>query len=191
MATPLTDLLKYLSAILLIQIVTALLVLLAPEDLQGFGWLRLIVPLLVVAMVAALWLNSMAAHQRREHLARADRKFAREREKIRVNAERAKSRVIKQAHKDIARETRSAHAKANVKVGAAFAAAFGAGALMLLTQFMTLGVVTLTAAGGALGGYLYRARRENAPAAALETPQQSKAIAGETLKIERPLGPQP
>jgi Na+/melibiose symporter-like transporter len=185
MATSLTDLLKYLSAILLIQIVTVLLVLLAPEDLQGLGWLRLIVPLLVVAIVAALWLNTLAAHQRGVHLARADRKFAREREKIRVNAERAKSRVIKQAHKDIARETRSAHAKANVKVGAAFAAAFGAGALMLLTQFMTLGGVTLTAAGGALGGYLYRARRDHAPAGALETPPPGKVITAETLKIGR------
>ena len=32
---------------------------------------------------------------------------------------------------------------------------------MLLTQFLTLGVVTLTTAGGALGGYLYRGRRES------------------------------
>ena len=32
--------------------------------------------------------------------------------------------------------------------------------MMLLTQFVTLGLLTLTTAGGAVGGYLVRARRE-------------------------------
>jgi hypothetical protein len=36
----------------------------------------------------------------------------------------------------------------------------GLGALMLLTQFLTLGIVTLTTAGGVLGGYFYRGRKE-------------------------------
>ena len=32
---------------------------------------------------------------------------------------------------------------------------------MLLTEFLTLGIMTLTTAGGALGGYLYRGRKAN------------------------------
>lgn len=178
--------LKYFAAILLLQIVTAVLVLLAPDDLQGYGWLRLAAPLLFVGVVSAFWFNSMAAHLRKDHLARADRRFAKEREKIRVNAERAKNRVVKQAQKDIAREAKTTHAKANFKVGAAFAGAIGAGALMLLTEFMALGLMTLTTAGGALGGYLYRARKELSTDDALFPPKEIKVIEGKTMKIDKP-----
>jgi hypothetical protein len=178
--------LKYFFAILLIQIVTVALVLLAPADLQGHGWLRVAIPLLLVSMVAAFWFNSMASHLRKDHLARADRRFAKEREKIRVNAERAKTRVVKQAQKDIAREAKTTHAKANFKVGAAFAGAIGAGAMMLLIGSMTLGLSILTTAGGAMGGYLYRARKEVNSRDALEGPVEVKAIKGRTLEISKP-----
>ena len=178
--------LKYFAAIVSIQIVTVGLVLLAPGDLQGAGWLRLALPLLFISVVAALWFNSMAAHQRKDHLARADRRFAREREKIRVNAERAKTRVVKQAQKDIAREAKTTHSKASFKVGAAFAGAIGAGALMLLIGSMTLGLSILTTAGGALGGYLYRARKEINSKDALAAPGEVKMIKGETLTIDKP-----
>ena len=178
--------LKYFTAILLIQMITVVLVLLAPDDLQGIGWLRLALPLLLISVVAAFWFNSMASHLRKDHLARADRRFAKEREKIRVNAERAKTRVVKQAQKDIAREAKTTHAKASFKVGAAFAGAIGAGALMLLIGSMTLGLSILTTAGGALGGYLYRARKEINSKDALAAPGELKIINGETLKIDKP-----
>ena len=178
--------LKYFSAILLIQVITVVLVLLAPDDLQGIGWLRLALPLLLICVVAAFWFNSMASHLRKDHLARADRRFAKEREKIRVNAERAKTRVVKQAQKDIAREAKTTHAKASFKVGAAFAGAIGAGALMLLIGSMTLGLSILTTAGGALGGYLYRARKEINSKDALAAPGEAKMIKGETLTIDKP-----
>ncbi|MEA3301710.1 MAG: hypothetical protein U9Q75_00410 [Pseudomonadota bacterium] len=178
--------LKYFFAILLIQIVTVALVLLTPDDIQGVGWLRLAIPLLFISMVAAFWFNSMASHLRKDHLARADRRFAKERENIRVNAERAKTRVVKQAQKDIAREAKTTHAKASFKVGAAFAGAIGAGALMLLIGSMTLGLSILTTAGGALGGYLYRARKEVHSKDALAAPGEIKVIEGKTLKIDKP-----
>ncbi len=178
--------LKYFTAILLIQVITVVLVLLAPDDLQGIGWLRLALPLLLICVVAAFWFNSMASHLRKDHLARADRRFAKEREKIRVNAERAKTRVVKQAQKDIAREAKTTHAKASFKVGAAFAGAIGAGALMLLLGSMTLGLSILTTAGGALGGYLYRARKEINSKDALSASREVKMIKGETLTIDKP-----
>ena len=37
----------------------------------------------------------------------------------------------------------------------------GLGGVMLLTQFVTLGLVTLTLGGGVLGGYVWRARRDH------------------------------
>jgi hypothetical protein len=163
---------KFLPGILLIQAATITLVLLAPEELQGMGWLRLIVPILFISFVSAFWFYSMAEHRSKDHIAKVSNQFAKEREALKVNAERAKTRVVKQAQKDIAKEARITHAKANFKVGAAFAGALGAGALMLLTEFMTLGLLTMTTAGGALGGYLLRAKKEYSNKGVLPAPEK-------------------
>jgi hypothetical protein len=151
---------RFLPGILLIQIATIALVLLAPDNLQGLAWLRLVIPLLVVGFFAAFWFAAIAKHKSKDDVARLKEEHAREREKIQINAERAKTRLVKKTQQQISRETKIAHGKANFKVGAALAGVMGLGALMLLTQFLTLGVFTLTTAGGALGGYLYRGRKE-------------------------------
>ncbi len=153
--------LRFLPGILIIQLATVVLVLLAPENLHGAGWLRLIIPLFVVGCFAAFWFASIARHKSKDELNSLKEEHAREREKIQINAERAKTRLVKKTQQQISKEARIAHGKANFKVGVALAGVMGLGALMLLTQFLTLGVVTLTTAGGALGGYLYRGRREN------------------------------
>ncbi len=101
-----------------------------------------------------------AAHQRKDEISRLRENHAKERETIRVNAERAKARVVKQAHQETMQEVRRTSTQANIKVGLAFAGAAGLGGLLLLTQFMTLGLLTLTTAGGALGGYVMRIRQE-------------------------------
>ena len=151
--------LKYFFGIVVVQIATVALVLLAPDDLQGVAWLRLIIPLLVVSFFAAFWFGSMAKHKSKDELFQVKEQHAQEREKIQVNAERAKTRLVKKAQQQIAREAKITHSKANFKVGAAFAGAIGAGALMLLTELLTLGILTISTAGGALGGYIMRARR--------------------------------
>lgn len=152
--------LRYLLGIFLVQIATIALVLLAPTDLQGANLLSLIIPLLVIGFVAAFWFSSLAHLMRKDELHRADKAFAKEREKIKVNAERAKTRVVKQAQKEVASEARTTHARANFKVGATFAAAIGMGGLMLLTQFLTIGLLMMATSGGALAGYVYRGRKE-------------------------------
>ncbi|QLQ31195.1 MAG: hypothetical protein HZT40_05790 [Candidatus Thiothrix singaporensis] len=85
---------------------------------------------------------------------------ARERENLRVNAERAKTRLVKQAHKDTIQEVRRTSTQANIKVGMAFAGVAVLGGMLLLTQFLTLGLLTLATAGGAVGGYILRIRQE-------------------------------
>ncbi len=151
---------RFLPGILLIQFATVALVLLAPDNLQGAAWLRLIIPLLLVGFFSAFWFAAIAKHKSKDDILKLKEEHAREREKIQVNAERAKTRLVKKTQQQISREAKIAHGKANVKVGAALAGVMGLGALMLLTQFLTLGVFTLTTAGGALGGYLYRGRKE-------------------------------
>lgn len=140
--------LKYFFAILLIQVITAILVVLSPSNLDSIALLRLIVPLLFVALLMAFWLSSLLGHTHKDTITKMKDSFAKEREDIRVKAE-----------KNIAKEAKVAHAKANFKVGAAFAGVLGIGVLFILAQMMTAALLTLTAAGGAATGYFYRGKR--------------------------------
>ena len=152
--------LKYLPGILLLQAITVALVLIAPVDLADWGWLRLAIPVLIVGLLTAFWFGAVAAHQRKEEINRLQENHAKEREAIRVNAERAKAKVVKQAHQEILQEVQRTSAREKLKVGLAFAGAAGIGGLLLLTQFMTLGLIALATVGGALGGYMLRIRQE-------------------------------
>jgi len=151
---------RFLLGILLVQIATVTLVLLAPE-LQGIGWLRLLIPVLIIGCFAAFWFASLSKHKIKDEVNAAAVQHSREKEKIQINAERAKTRLVKKTQQQIARETKIAHGKANFKVGAAFSGMLGIGALMLLTELITLGLLTMSTAGGALGGYFYRAKKED------------------------------
>ena len=152
--------LRFLFGIIVIQIATVALVFLAPDDLHGIAWLRLFIPLLLVGIFSAFWLSSIAKQKSKDEVSQLQAKHAREREKIQINAERAKTRMMKKTQQQIAKETKISHGKANFKVGATLAGAMGFGALMLLTEMLTLGMMTMTTAGGALGGYLYRGNKE-------------------------------
>lgn len=110
------------------------------------------------SVLAAFWFSSLARQRHQNELETLRDEHAREREKIRVNAERQKARVVSKSHKQLLKETRRAHAAANFKVGASFAAALAFGAVMLYSQFVTFGLLILTTAGGGLAGYLARGK---------------------------------
>ena len=153
---------RFLFGILLVQLATVLLVFLAP-DLNGIVWLSLIIPLLVIGFFAAIWFASLAKHQIKDEVTAAASQHAKEKEKLQLNAERAKTRLVKKTQQQIAREGRVAHSKANFKVGAAFTGTIALGGLMLITELLTLGLLTMSTAGGALGGYLLRAKKDFGP----------------------------
>ena len=135
----------------------AIIVLFVVNDVTSLQqWLPAIVALSAIALVAAFWFASLAGHLRREEIHRLQAIFAKERENLRVKAEREKTKVVRQSHKTIVAETRKVSAKANVKVGAALAGAAGVGLLMVMANFITLGLLVVTGAGGALGGYLLK-----------------------------------
>jgi Flp pilus assembly protein TadB len=150
----------FIPGILLLQVITIALVVIAPADLANWGWLRLAIPALVAGLLTAFWFGSIAARQRKDKISRLKEHHAKERETIRVDAERAKSKLIKQAQRKTLQEVRRASTRANIKIGLAFAGAAGLGGLLILTQFMSWGILTLATVGGALGGYLLRIRQE-------------------------------
>jgi hypothetical protein len=152
--------LKFIPGILILQIITIALVMVAPPDLENWGWLRLVIPVLIAGILTAFWFGSIAARQRKDEISRLKEYHAKERENIRVSAERAKTKLVKQAQRKTLQEVRRSSTRANIKIGLAFAGMAGLGGLLILTQFTSLGLLTLTSVGGALGGYLLRIRQE-------------------------------
>ncbi len=152
--------LKFIPGVLLLQLITIALVLIAPADLSNWGWLRLAAPILIAGFLTAFWFGSIAANQRKDAISRLKEDHARERENLRVNAERAKTRLVKQTQQKAMQEVRRSSRQSNIRVGLGFAAAAGLGSLLLLTQFVSVGLLVLTTAGGGLGGYLLRLRQE-------------------------------
>ena len=181
--------LKFIPGILLLQVITIALVLIAPADLESWGWLRLVIPVLIVGFLTAFWFGSIAALQRRDEISRLKEHHAKERENIRVNAERAKTKLVKQAQRKTLHEVRRSTMRANIKIWLAFGGVAGLGGLLILTQFMSLGLLILTTAGGAVGGYLLRIRQEKGklqlPHKDQDTPRIINATPNKTKQLPR------
>lgn len=154
-ASGVTTLLRFLIGIFLLQAVTGLLVYTA----LGTDW-RTTWPLFLllggsIGVLVAFWFTTIAGGERRHAVARAGQRFSKEREKIRIKAEQIRAKA---ARSGVGRGM-------SLKTGVAVGGAVGIGVAMMLTQFITLGLVTLTAAGGAALGYGVRARQEKLVAA--------------------------
>ncbi len=161
---------RFLAGILLVQGAAAVLTYAALTSDRAEVWLLLGALALAASLLVTFWFASAAGQLRKEALARQQRGFSQEREAMRAKAERVKSRVIKESSRQLAREKKRIQHRANFKIGTSVALAVGLGVLMLLTQLVTVGLLTLATTGGALGGYLLRARQERSalPAATPE-----------------------
>jgi hypothetical protein len=172
----LTSLLKYLIGVLVVQGVTVLLVVTAYRtDLEKTGILFLMLNLAIGALTA-FWFTSMAEGTRKQALSRAKEGFAREREKIRVRAEKEKTKEVRNSQRQINREKSRARTGSNLKTGLMLGGAAGVGLVMVLTQFVTLGLLTLTTAGGAALGYGLRARQDRLGFGGKSLPRAEKPV---------------
>jgi len=150
---------KFLIGIFLLQGATVLLLLTAQDaDLQKTGWLVGSLGLLI-GVIAALWFSTITSHASQHSVARASENFNRQFDRIKRQAEKEKTKEIRNSHQQILRETRRVQNRATLKTGAALAGIAGLGVLLLFTQFMTLGLLAVSATGGALLGYRIRARQ--------------------------------
>ena len=154
------NVIKFLLGILITQCATVILVVAAYKTRLEDTWIFFVLLALTMSFLAALWFASIANHSRKDAVARTKQSFSREREKIRVQAEKEKHKIIKQSHQQISKEKSRMQTKASLKVRAAFVGLVGMGVLMIFTQFVTVGLLTLSTAGGALAGYLARVRQD-------------------------------
>jgi ABC-type nickel/cobalt efflux system permease component RcnA len=166
---------KFAIGILLVQGATALLVITALRANLRETWLVMLCLALLIGLLAALWFSSIASHCNQQTLNRASEKFSRERDRIRRQSEKEKTKEIKDSHRQLLRETRRVQNRSNVKLGAALAGLATVGVALFFTQFMTLGVLALSLTGGALVGYGVRARQNLSPG-------KRKAINGGTVE---------
>lgn len=151
---------KLFLGLLLIQVVTALLLYAwwrtgSTDAALTFGALAI-----ASALFAALWLAAVARGHSAETLLRAEGNLARERERHRRLTAEERARAVEHARRQVERETQRIRNRSNVKLYGAFAGVAGLGTLLLLTQFLSLGVLLISSSGGAVAGYLLRARQE-------------------------------
>ncbi|MEN8199220.1 MAG: hypothetical protein ABFR63_04000 [Thermodesulfobacteriota bacterium] len=111
-------------------------------------------------VLISLWFNTISRQCHHQEMESVKEAHAREREEIKVNAERQKTRLINKSNKELLRRTRQADRMANVKITAGFAVLGAAGVFLLTSQFATLGMFLLTGAGSGLAGYFIRTRQE-------------------------------
>lgn len=154
---------KFLVGIFLLQGATALLLVTTQDaSLARNGWLLGLLGLLI-GVIAALWFTSITGHASQHTLLRASEKYQRQRDRIMRRAEQEKTREIRNSHQQILRETRRVQTRSALKLGTALTGVAGLGVLLMFTQFMTLGLLAVSATGGALLGYTVRARQYPLP----------------------------
>lgn len=148
--------LRYLPGILIVQLITvAIFWANRTQDLPSL-WVSAVLPIGLIGFVTAFWFSSVAKADGERLIGKVRSEHAKEREKLQLDAEKDKAKVFKQTQKTIRREERRVGRRANIKVGLAFAGAALAGVVMIITELLTLGLMTITTAGGAMGGYLLR-----------------------------------
>jgi Flp pilus assembly protein TadB len=144
---------------LLVQTATGILVLVGLRTESHEVWLLLILLALTLGLLSAFWFSSITHHAKKEATAQIQEGFSREREKIRVRAEREKSRMMEKNHQRFIKERDRFQTRSNIKSGALFAGVLTLGGILAFTQFFTFGMLLMTTAVGALSGYLLHSRQ--------------------------------
>jgi membrane protein implicated in regulation of membrane protease activity len=152
---------RFFPGLILIQAIAIAMMMFVVDISQPLAWFKVGGVLAVITLTVSFWFDALAKQLGKDAVATLNQQYAKERERIKVNAEREKSRVVQASEKKHAREAAKVQSRANMKVGASLSGAVGFGVLMLITEFITLGMLTLFTAGGAMSGYLLRGKQMN------------------------------
>lgn len=159
------SLVRFLIGIFLLQGVTGLLVYTALHTDWATTWPLFLMLAASIGTLVAFWFNTIVAADRHRTVSRVSERFSKEREKIRVKAEQIRAKIGRDHARLEAKVKQRGQLGANLKTGVVVGGAVGLGVAMMLAQFVTLGLLTLTTAGGAALGYTARVRQEKRIAA--------------------------
>ncbi|MEY6433273.1 hypothetical protein ABC977_12760 [Thioalkalicoccus limnaeus] len=152
------SLVKFLVGILLLQAITVLLVYTAQQtNLEETWWLFASLGG-AIGILVALWFTSLAEGHRRKAESHLKDRHYREREAFRTKLEKEKAQAVRTTERQITKARSRASSGTMLKGGAVVGGVVGV--MLLMTQFVTIGLLTLTAAGGLLLGYGARTRQE-------------------------------
>lgn len=182
--------LKFLPGLIVVQLAAGALAVAATSGTGGASWALAAGLAATLTLIVGFWFSSIAEHAAKDALSSLRDRYARDRETLLVAAEADKRTIVEESHRRILEETRRVHARANFKLGAAVTAMAGIAGVLLYVELFTLALVTATTAGGALAGYLARARQDARLLGRPDTPpRQIAAIgAGEYLEHTRSNG---
>ncbi len=154
------SLIRFLIGIFLLQGLTVLLVYTALHTDWLTTWPLFLLIGGAIGFVVALWFNTIVYADRHRAVSRVSERFSKEREKIRVKAEQQRVKATRDSERMAAKARKRTSAGLSLKTGAVVGGTLGLGVAMMFAQFITLGLITLTAAGGAALGYTVRVRQE-------------------------------
>jgi Flp pilus assembly protein TadB len=156
----LSSFVRFLIGILLVQGVTVLVIYIALQTDWRVTWPLFTALGAAIGFLAALWFNTIVYAHRSRAVSKITERFSKEREKIRVKAEQQRAKDGR-SNERLAAKVRTRPAMGmSLKTGVIVGGTIGLGVTMMVAQFMTLGLITLTAAGGAALGYTVRVRQE-------------------------------
>lgn len=147
---------RFILGVTLLQAVTALIVYVALQGDWRTTWPLFALLALGIGLMTALWFGTLASAQRRVGEARLGEKHAKEREALQVKAERLRAKEREEAARRIMKAQRPRILVPGLMAGGAA----GLGLALVLTQFVTLGLLAFAFAGGGAAGYLVRMRQE-------------------------------
>ena len=193
-----SSLIKFLIGNLLLQAVTVLLVYTALQGNLEETWWLFVTLGIAIGVLVAFWFTSIAEGHRRRAESQLKERHFREREAIRTKLEKEKARAIKTTEREAAKLKARAATGNMLKTGGLVAGAVGV--MLVMTQFVTVGLLTLTTAGGLLLGYGVRARQdrwtrnkmiasEERAINAITLSQESKALAAPAKWLKKGNGP--
>jgi len=175
---------KFLPSLIVLQILLALVVIAVLQSGHELAAVVIAVFILVTGVAFAFWFRSISDLHSKDMIASIKEEHALDREKIRVENEKEKIKVISDAQKQTTKQVTRANAKANFKAGAVITAAIGFGSLLIIGQMVTLGLLILTTTGGGLAGYLLRGRQEKQKLNVIPSNQNENAKITSQKKID-------
>jgi hypothetical protein len=162
--------LRVLLGVVMLQTVTGLIVYTAFETDIAQTWPLFAALGLAVGAFATLWFGALVSAERGRTAFHLGERFSKEREEIRTKAEALRVKAIREAERAAAKAKGAPGSnRLMLKTGIALGGVVIGGGVLVLTQFVTAGLLALVGGGGAALGYYGRVRQERILARRVET----------------------